>query len=1124
MTRFGHRDWECCAHRSEPKITRRLERAVIETLEHRKLLTAETATSADGFVDSIGINTHFGWNDIYANSALQTLLGQTGIRHIRDNPKTVGTSRLSSLYSNYGIQTDVIVDDPTYSPATETSVLTNTWAEAVEGLNEPDLNTGTRSYEGLQDSTTTNDYAATRRYQEELFQAVQANSTTMNKPVLSPAMGYTMPTGSLAGADYDIEAMHSYAENYLPSYWRVQSQFIPKTNLMAGDGPTSPIWATETGYFTGTASGHISETADAKYLPRTLVDYFNMGVQRTFIYELANQGTDPTNPQYNYGVVRNDLSLTPAYTDLKNMISLLGEGTWNAGTQTWSKPSFTPTALDYTMSTSTPTINHLLLQKSNGEFDLVLWNEVSSWDTTNHVDISNAAQNVTLTFNTPLSGASLYSLSSTTATQTWTNPTQIMIGVPDEVVVLKLTPRTSTAPAAIGYADNFQSDALNAVPSGWTQNTGGDWEVKSGTSPANQWLEDRNLSGNHTITHNLGTVTGSWTTDFDTTWRWGGATNNTGMRSLSTTFDMLDNTGNGYRVKMFQGDSNNTTYDNDLTEIYKVTAGVQGGSPLSTGTGYNRPGWQTAGQSTPAWRHVRVSFDAGSHMLFVYEDPDGNGVFDVVAQATDASYSTFSSIAFATPGLTNTEAPMFDNINTSTPTVTIAATDATAGENPVDPGSFTISRTGSTAAALVVNYTIGGSATNGADYSTLGGSVTIAAGAASATVTVTPTSDTALEGDENVVLNLSEGAAYHVGAQRSGEVKITDYIPDLVVTGITFSNPNPTAGDAVTFTITVKNIGTAAVPAGTAVKVNCFIDNDGGTSPYATANYTSGIAPGQSVNLTTSAGTNAGQWIALAGVHDITAWVDPNPQFWNEPGSVAEKSDRNNECYAVINVATAQTTDDFGADTVGQPPTGWATSASGFAVKNDGGQNFLEFTDNGTQSATKTLAAATTGSWEMDVKTGWRWGGFTTSPYQGFHTLATGYDFVDTSGNGYRVKVYQGDSANTGYDHSLVEIYRIAGNVVGTTVIASGGGFNIAGWQSRSRTAPDLRNLRISFDKGTQRLSVSGDSTGTGAYTPFVSFIDTAAPTSISKISLVAIGVTANCAPEWDDFRFKTLV
>ena len=94
------------------------------------------------------------------------------------------------------------------------------------------------------------------------------------------------------------------------------------------------------------------------------------------------------------------------------------------------------------------------------------------------------------------------------------------------------------------------------------------------------------------------------------------------------------------------------------------------------------------------------------------------------------------------------------------------------------------------------------------------------------------------------------------------------------------------------------------------------------------------------------------------------------------------------------------------------------------------------------------------------------------------------------------MKLYQGDSQNSANDNSLTEVYRITANVVGTTAIASGGGFNAPGWMSRSLTLPDWRNLRITFDKGTRRLSISGDSTGTGTYTPFVSFVDTSAPTS----------------------------
>ena len=41
------------------------------------------------------------------------------------------------------------------------------------------------------------------------------------------------------------------------------------------------------------------------------------------------------------------------------------------------------------------------------------------------------------------------------------------------------------------------------------------------------------------------------------------------------------------------------------------------------------------------------------------------------------------------------------------------------GWRPLIPGIFTVSRTGSTAAALTVNYTVGGTATNGTDYTSV---------------------------------------------------------------------------------------------------------------------------------------------------------------------------------------------------------------------------------------------------------------------------------------------------------------------------------------------------------------------------------------------------------------------
>jgi hypothetical protein len=107
------------------------------------------------------------------------------------------------------------------------------------------------------------------------------------------------------------------------------------------------------------------------------------------------------------------------------------------------------------------------------------------------------------------------------------------------------------------------------------------------------------------------------------------------------------------------------------------------------------------------------------------------------------------------------------------PTVTVSATDADAAEAGTDPGTFTITRS-NTNGNLVVNYTVGGTATSASDYSALSGSVTIASGQTSATVTVTPINDAAVDPSETVILSLSSSTSYVVGTPSTATVTIAD--------------------------------------------------------------------------------------------------------------------------------------------------------------------------------------------------------------------------------------------------------------------------------------------------------------------------------------------------------------
>jgi hypothetical protein len=116
------------------------------------------------------------------------------------------------------------------------------------------------------------------------------------------------------------------------------------------------------------------------------------------------------------------------------------------------------------------------------------------------------------------------------------------------------------------------------------------------------------------------------------------------------------------------------------------------------------------------------------------------------------------------------------------PTVTIAATDNTATEEDATSGTFTVTRAGAgTSSALTVLYQTAGSATNGKDYQTLTGSVTIPPGASSATIIVTPIDDgIVVEGDETVIVQLLANASYNLGTAKSATVTIVDKDPPPV--------------------------------------------------------------------------------------------------------------------------------------------------------------------------------------------------------------------------------------------------------------------------------------------------------------------------------------------------------
>ena len=105
------------------------------------------------------------------------------------------------------------------------------------------------------------------------------------------------------------------------------------------------------------------------------------------------------------------------------------------------------------------------------------------------------------------------------------------------------------------------------------------------------------------------------------------------------------------------------------------------------------------------------------------------------------------------------------------PAITLALSPASVLEDGSATLTYTFTRSGPTTNPLTVNYTVGGTASLGTDYTGIdpaGSSKTLsfAAGSATAVVSVDPTADTEIEPDETVALSLAYGSAYTLGTME----------------------------------------------------------------------------------------------------------------------------------------------------------------------------------------------------------------------------------------------------------------------------------------------------------------------------------------------------------------------
>jgi len=166
--------------------------------------------------------------------------------------------------------------------------------------------------------------------------------------------------------------------------------------------------------------------------------------------------------------------------------------------------------------------------------------------------------------------------------------------------------------------------------------------------------------------------------------------------------------------------------------------------------------------------------------------------------------------------------------NTLLSSVTIAISPASVTEDSTANLIYTFTRTGDTTNALTVNYTVGGTATFNTDYIQTGatiftatsGTVTFAAGAATATLTINPTADISVESDETVAITLASETGY---TTVTGTIVNDDTIVTLAV------SPASVAEDGSTnliYTFTRTGVTTNALRVNYSVSGTATVNTD----------------------------------------------------------------------------------------------------------------------------------------------------------------------------------------------------------------------------------------------------------------------------------------------------------
>lgn len=417
-------------------------------------MTNTSISRTTDFLNTLGVQTHIAYLDGgYAQiGTIAAELKRLGIRHIRDgiSDGPNGAAPLSSYIAlaRQGFTFTILAPD---ASVVDTASLNARLAliqrlveavpgsvTAIEGANE--INNWPVTFNGV------GGLSGAIAMQKALYAAVHGNPAFAGITV-DYFTGYAAgdigvgPDPSTTPGLADADTQHPYPNfGQAPGFWVDPAIAIPNE-----PGQKGRIVYTETGYSSnGGTAGGVSLSVQARYTLDLLFDAMKNGVAETDLYELMDAYRTGS-PQGNagFGLFNLDGTAKPVATAIGNLTTILADAGPDAAT--FQTSAFAPivTGLPATGRT-------LVLQKSSGVTDLVVWAEPTIWNQATGTEVAAPAQTVTVDLGGVHQSVSVFDpLVGSAPIRTLTNVRTAQIVVTDHPLILEVGPATSAPVVAI---------------------------------------------------------------------------------------------------------------------------------------------------------------------------------------------------------------------------------------------------------------------------------------------------------------------------------------------------------------------------------------------------------------------------------------------------------------------------------------------------------------------------------------------------------------------------------------------------------------------------------------------------------------------------------------------------